>query len=116
MLRKVAAVVVLFGSVCASAATGTLENPPVGSSQSGIGLISGWHCNALRIDVEVDGGVLRSAAGYGTARADTATACGGRTSTGFGLLINYNSLGPGMHTVRALADGTEFASATFSVK
>src|SRR5262249_10112181 len=36
-------------------------------------------------------------------------------TTGFGLLVNWNLLGDGTHTVRALADGTEFARATFTV-
>jgi hypothetical protein len=31
------------------------------------------------------------------------------------LLINWNRLGDGLHSVRALADGVEFGSATFTV-
>ena len=32
-----------------------LENPQPGSFQSGIGVISGWVCDAQRIDIEFDG-------------------------------------------------------------
>ena len=32
-----------------------------------------------------------------------------------GLLLNWNLLGEGQHTVRALADGEEFAHSTFTV-
>ena len=41
-------------------------------------------------------------------------ACGD-TDNGFSLLINWNLLGHGTHTIRALADDVEFASTTFSV-
>ena len=41
--------------------------------------------------------------------------CDGRADVGFGLLFNWNLLGDGEHTVRALADGVEFARATFTV-
>ena len=39
-----------------------LENPAPGSFQSGIGLISGWVCNANRIDIDVDGRATLQAA------------------------------------------------------
>ena len=39
----------------------------------------------------------------------------GDSDNGFGLLFNWNLLGDGTHTVRALADGVEFDSATFTV-
>ena len=51
---------------------------------------------------------------YGTDREDTLDACGDRDN-GFGLVFNWNRLGDGKHTVRALADGVEFGSATFRV-
>ena len=53
-------------------------------------------------------------AGYGTIRSDTAGVCGD-TNNGFGLLFNWNLLGDGTHTVRALADGREFGRARFTV-
>jgi hypothetical protein len=93
--------------------TGALENPLPGSFQSGVGLFSGWVCDALRVDIEIDGTALFEAA-YGTSRGDTAGICGD-ANNGFGVLINWNLLGNGQHTVRALADGEEFGSATFTV-
>ena len=36
-------------------------------------------------------------------------------NNGFGLLFNWNLLGDGEHTVRALADGDEFGRATVTV-
>ncbi len=107
----------LLLSVCRVAAgwAATLENPAPNSSQSGIGLISGWVCQAGRIEIEFNGDVrTRQPAGYGTARGDTAGACGD-TNNGFGLLYNWNILGDGTHTVRALADGQEFAQVTVTV-
>ena len=135
--------------------------------QSGIGFISGWVCEAERVELEFDGGstfefpfgdLLASCstspnsmhcsgpsalfahpfdssgedgedyppfpfpppfafvleAPYGTDREDTLEACGDQDN-GFGLVVNWNRLGDGKHTVRALADGVEFGSATFSV-
>ena len=90
-----------------------LENPAPGSFQSGIGVVSGWVCTAQRIDIEFDG--QRVQAAYGTVREDTRTVCGD-ANNGFGLLVNWNLLSEGMHTVRALADEQEFASARIVVK
>ncbi len=94
-----------------------LENPPPGSFQSGIGVISGWVCEADQVVIEFErpgGTVERELAGYGTSRTDTSGKCGD-SANGFGLLWNWNKLGPGQHTIRALADGFEFARSTFTV-
>lgn len=93
-------------------AAGQLENPSPDSAVSGLGLISGWHCDASAIEIEIDG--RRIAAAHGTDRADTQSACGKR-GTGFGLLINWGILSPGSHSLRALADGEEFARRTVNV-
>ncbi len=93
--------------------SGSLENPGPASFQSGIGLLSGWVCDAAVVELEINGGP-RMAAAYGTDRADTAPVCGD-TNNGFGLLFNWNLLGDGEHTVRAVADGEEFGRATFMV-
>lgn len=94
-------------------AAGALENPQPGGRESGIGIVSGWHCSASRIVIEVDGATTYQAA-YGTARADTQATCG-KSDTGFALLLNWNTLGAGPHVVRALADGVEFGRATATV-
>ena len=89
-----------------------LENPRPSSFQSGIGVISGWVCEADEVVIEINGQPWPAA--YGTARADTAAVCGD-IDNGFGLLFNWNLLGDGTHTTRALADGVEFGRATFTV-
>ena len=90
-----------------------LENPQPESFQSGIGIISGWVCDASRVDIIIDEATTLQAA-YSTSRGDTASVCGD-INNGFGLLVNWNSLGDGVHTVRALADGVQFGSAAFTV-
>ena len=90
-----------------------LENPGPNSFQSGIGLLSGWVCDAGSVEVEL-GYLGRQAAAYGTERQDTLDACGD-TDNGFGLLFNWNLLGAGEHEVVALADEVEFGRATVRV-
>ena len=96
-----------------------LDVPASGSSQSGIGIISGWVCEADVVEVtfeshetgEIVGPVEAS---YGTERSDTMDSCGD-SDNAFGVLFNWNLLGPGVHTVRALADGEEFANSVLTV-
>ena len=89
-----------------------LGNPSLGSAQSGVAAISGWACEAQHITIELNGVPYR--AGYGTTRPDTQDRCGD-TDNGFSLLWNWNNLGAGEHTVRALLDGQEFAYTTVRV-
>ncbi len=100
-----------------------LENPQPNSFQSGIGVISGWVCEAERIEIVFDPGTATEEtwrAGYKTTREDTEytpegeVLCGD-TDNGFGLLYNWNRLDDGVHTVSARADGVEFGRATFTV-
>ena len=95
-----------------------LENPAPGSFQSGLGVISGWVCEADTVEIVFEPGdtdeSLTFEAGSGTERLDTADRCGD-TDNGFGLLFNWNLLGDGTHTVRAVADGDEFAHSTVTV-
>jgi hypothetical protein len=102
-------------TLCAQTAyaQGMLEIPQPSSYQSGIGVISGWHCNANTITIRIDGKRDVPTA-YGTERADTATVCGD-INNGFSLLFNYNGLTPGTHEVTAYADNTPFATSTFTV-
>jgi hypothetical protein len=94
--------------------TGVLENPRSGSVQSGIGMISGWACSATRLDVVIDERRRLSAA-VDTLREDTSAVCSGTARNGFGLPLNWNLLGAGPHTLRALADGVEVGRAEFTV-
>jgi len=95
-------------------AQGQLENPTNGSNQSGQGIISGWICNASVIELVVDG-TIRVQAPYGTLRGDTQASCGD-VNNGFGFQVNWNELGDGTHSLVVLADGNQFAQATFTVK
>lgn len=107
------AAAILAALPAAALAAGELENPAAGASMSGIGLVSGWHCSATRVEIVIDGAAPVSAA-YGTDRADTSATCG-KSNTGFGLLLNWGLLAAGAHTIRALADGVEFARRPFTV-
>ena len=91
---------------------GFLENPRTDSSQSGIGVISGWVCEANEVLIEIDG--QPQAASYGTERLDTRHNCGD-TNNGFGLLFNWNLLEDGRHSVVALVDGVELGRSTVTV-
>jgi streptogramin lyase len=85
--------------------TASLENPQPGSFQSGIGLLSGWSCQGPTISMAIDGAPPLGVP-YGSARIDTAGVCGAAdTNTGFGLLINFNTLGAGTHSAQLLVNG-----------
>ena len=94
-------------------AQANLENPAPVSFQSGIGVISGWVCKASNVEIVFDNQLTLQAA-YGTRRTDTQARCGD-VNNGFSLLFNWNLLDDGTHTVRALADGVQFANATVAV-
>ena len=91
---------------------GFLENPGATSFQSGIGVISGWVCDAEEVEIVLNGEPQEAA--YGTERLDTAGVCGD-SDNGFGLLFNWNLLGDGEHEVVALVDGVELDRATVTV-
>ena len=65
------------------------------------------------VEIEIND-TTRIPATYGTERRDTTSVCGD-SNNGFVLPFNWNLLGNGTHTVRAIADGVEFDSATFTV-
>ena len=91
---------------------GFLENPRAGAHQSGVGVISGWVCEADTVAIEING--VPYPVPYGTARLDTEDACGD-VDNGFGLLFNWNLLGDGAHAVVAVVDGVELDRATITV-
>ena len=98
----------------AAAAPAYLENPQPGAPLSGIGVITGWACNAQRVEGAFDGGAA-FAIPAGSSRPDTAVACGGAANSGFGFTFNWNNLAPGTHTLRVTADGAELATRSFVV-
>ena len=91
---------------------GYLENPGADSFQSGIGVLSGWVCDAEVVEIELNG--MPQEAAYGTERLDTAGVCGD-VDNGFGLLFNWNLVREGEHEVVALVDGVELGRATVTV-
>lgn len=102
-MKKLAFAAALSALISPCFAIGSLENPVSGSTESGIGVISGWHCTATSIDVLIDG-LSYGKAGSGTNRGDTVSVCG-RTNTGYSLLFNYNDLAPGAHSLSLYTDG-----------
>jgi uncharacterized delta-60 repeat protein len=93
---------------------GVLEIPSMGTKQSGIGLVSGWLCDAPSVGVRIDGRPLVMTS-YGTTRGDTSAICGD-ANNGFGLLFNWALLGDGPHVIRAFANGVQFATSVFDVQ
>lgn len=98
----------------AAFAQSQLDSPAPGSKQSGQGVIYGWVCTATTVEIVVDG-TIRVQAPYGTLRGDTQTACGD-VNNGFAFGVNWNELGDGTHSLVVLADGNQFAQATFTVQ
>ena len=96
-----------------SGVLGFLENPGPNSFQSGIGVLSGWVCDADSVEIEI-GEIGRQVAAYGTERLDTLEVCGD-VDNGFGLLFNWNLLGAGEHAVVAYVDGAELGRAVVRV-
>ncbi len=76
-------------------------------------MISGIVCDAQTVTIHIDDLAPLEAA-YGTSRNDSLDACGD-TDNGFGLLLNWNLVGAGVHEIVARADGVEFARVTVVV-
>ena len=83
---------------------------------SGIGVISGWKCDARALTVRFDGGepipVL-----YGAERADVLNegACD-HANVGFVSIMNWSNLDDGEHTAVVYDDGVEFGRSVFTVR
>ena len=96
---------------------GRLENPGPHAFQSGIGALWGWACEAEQVEIEIkteQGDFAWHVAAYGLERGDTLDTCGD-TDNGFVLLLNWNLLDDGEHTVTALVDGVELGRTTVQV-
>lgn len=110
-------VVVLVPAVVRAAdPLAALEIPNDGSKVSGIGVISGWKCEAegaitIRFN---DGDPIPTL--YGFPRGDTATVCGGDDgNNGFVTYFNWSLLGDGEHTAKAYDKDELFAESKFTV-
>ena len=93
----------LSPSVLYAATKGNLENPQPDDYASGIYLISGWVCDAERVEILLDGAQYLEVA-YGSERMDTVSQCGD-SDNGFGVLVNMANLGAGEHEASLIADG-----------
>ena len=103
---------VLTAAPAHSAPIGVIETPVYNSTQTGVGLISGWQCGGQNIEIRIDDGPLQPVGAH-TSREDTRAVCG-RSDTGYGFLFNYNLLSLGRHSLVAFADGVGFAQQEFS--
>jgi len=104
----------LLAALCFSQATlAGFETPIEGSTNSGLGLVRGWICEANQITISIDGGASEAIA-YGNVREDTRQICGD-ADNGFETLLNWNNVGEGEHTITAYADGTAIGTHSFSV-
>ena len=94
--------------------SGVLEIPSNGTQLSGVGVISGWKCDAGTITVSLNGGA-RLPTVKGLPRNDTRGACRNSGYNGFVTYMNWAILGDGEHTAVAFDNGVEFARSTFEV-
>ena len=90
----------IYGGAAPSRPVAVLENPSQNKSishVSGVGVISGWACDAEEVLISVEGGegygvwTRLYKAAYGTMRLDTEEVCGD-VYNGFSLLFNWNSV------------------------
>ena len=98
----------------ALAQAASLENPSGGLFYSGVGVISGWKCEANgELTVRFNGGEPIPLI-YGSERPDVldAGACAS-ADVGFVAIYNWARLRDGSHTAVAYDDGMEFARGTF---
>ena len=99
-----------------------LENPGNDLSYSGVGVVSGWKCEASgQLTVSfLDGDMMPVGDPvplvYGTERTDVPlnSSCD-NANAGFVAIWNWGNLGDGTHTAVAYDDGEEFARSTFEV-
>ena len=112
MSRIILIIAAVFLASVAHAAT--LGIPGPGTTQSGVGVISGWKCRANgRLTIRFDGGSAVPLV-YGSEREDTRGACGD-TNNGFVAIWNWAKLDDGRHTAVVYDNGVEFDRATFTV-
>ena len=93
----------------------TLEIPAPGQILTGVGLVSGWSCRAGEIDVRLTEGEALQPVPSGSSRMDTANACQNEGYNGFSLLVNWNNLGEGTHTLTLYVDSEPVVSRQVTV-
>ena len=115
LLRLCLGLIVLVPSLVHAQLTSSLDIPGKGTTVSGIGVISGWKCEAEGdITIKLNAGDPIPAT-YGLPRGDTSGVCDNDGNNGFFSYTNWGILGDGTHTAVAYDDGEEFARSTFEV-
>jgi hypothetical protein len=90
------------------------EIPAQNSTQSGISMISGWACNANKVEISIDGDEkLRIP--YGGSRGDTKEVCANDGLNGYGMVVAWGLLSVGEHRMQTFVDDVEIANVQFSV-
>ena len=115
-MQRVSFIIGVFFLCTTSVWAATLEIPGPGSTQSGIGVISGWKCRANgRLTVRFNGGTSIPLV-YGSERSDVrdAGACSS-ANVGFVAIWNWGNLDGGRYTAVVYDNGQEFARSTFTV-
>ena len=94
----------------------TLDIPGNGTTLSGIGVISGWKCEAKGdLTIRFNGGDPIPLL-YGSERTDVRdTGACPDTDVGFVAVWNWGNLGDGEHTAVVYDNGVEFDRSTFTV-
>lgn len=92
-----------------------LENPQPGQTLTGVGLVSGWACEAEEITVRLTEDAPIQPVPYGGSRLDTIPTCQNDGLNSFSLLVNWNNLGAGPHTMTLFVDGHSVGSRDIEV-
>ncbi len=108
-------IVWMLGVMPAIAPAAMLGIPGPRSTLSGIGVISGWKCEAGDLTIRFNGGPPIPLL-HGAERKDVLDAGACRhANAGFVTIMNWGNLGDGSHTAVAYDDGVEFARSRFRV-
>ncbi len=115
MSRQIMGWIVALVLAAGTAHAATLGIPGPHTTLSGIGVISGWKCDAGELTAHFDGGDPIPLV-YGSERKDVlnAGACD-HANVGFVSIMNWGNLGDGQHTAVVYDDGVEFDRSTFNV-
>lgn len=115
MSRQIMGWIMVLVVAAGTAHAATLEIPTPHTTHSGIGVISGWKCDAGELTVRFDGGEPIPLL-YGAERKDVRDdgACD-HTNVGFVSIWNWGNLADGQHTAVAYDDGVAFDRSTFNV-
>ena len=105
---------ILLPSSARTASRATLEAPVEGQTLTGVGLLRGWACDAETVSVRIDKTGNRIPVLVGSPREDTRQVCG-MADTGFALLLNWNNLGAGDHTLELFINGQLHTTRTVTV-